>query len=461
MRFDPQLAAVRFGTGLSKNYTPPSSVDGWMASVDGDIETAWPFVRLETLKPMFKDAQRLRKLRSQMRGNGATEAERKQVGDDLKAIDRKLHDGRLQTLHHSLARGAFDRTGFSTRLSVFWTDHFSVSGNQRLWRDLHGDYIDGAIRPHILGRFEDMMMAVLTHPLMLHYLDQISSIGPNSVKGQQSKGRGVNENLAREALELHSLGVDGSYTQDDVQAFANLLTGLTGSVFAGFRWRPKVAEPGPHLIMGQAYGSKSPQLSDIQQAVSDIAKHPDTARHLATKMARHFVTDTPTSDLVQAMVDGYGPSGDLAAMTEAMLAHPDAWGPQIGNVKWAFEYVVSVMRAMGMQPNRLTGLNRRKSRDLFQRPLAKMGQPFLDPSGPDGLAESDALLMQPTALAARLDWALKAPDLMVRGLPDPRQILPHVLPGKIPEAVQQAVNSATSRHEGLAMIFVSPAFQRR
>ncbi len=461
MAFDPNFAAVRFGTGRSPAHSPPQSVEAWLKSVNGQIESEYPFYTWDVLQPILVNSHTARKNMLALRRSNAPEADQKAATQASKAADRVLKTIDRETMKHFIGRGAFDTTGFATRLTLFWADHFSAQGKGRYWTEMTGDYLDTAIRPHVLGRFEDMLVAVLMHPLMLHYLDQTQSVGPNSTRGRQKPGLGVNENLAREVMELHTLGVGGPYTQEDVQSLALVLTGMTANTNVGFRYRAKFAEPGPHALLGQSYGDERPALKTVVAVAKDLARHPATARHLALKMAKHFVSDTPSEGLVAAMVEGFGEKGSLADMTEAMLRHADAWNPAGGNVKWSLEFMMGVMRAMNMPRHRFDEMNPKKLFQLFQFPLRAMGQPFFEVSGPDGLMEEDADLMRPHILAARLDWALRAPDAFVRGLPDPRKILPNALAGDIPKSLRFAVKSAESRHEGLAMIFVSPAFQRR
>ncbi len=461
MAFDPVLAAIRFGTGLSPDQDPVQSVRGVMGSVDGAIEARYPMPTWDVLQPVLQAYTTARKEKLKLRRAGQTGQAFKDAQQAEKEQTRVLRQVRNQTLQNTVARGAFDRTGFSTRLTLFWLDHFTAHGKGRLWNEMAGDYMDSAIRPFVLGRFEDMLYAAVTHPLMLHYLDQSRSVGPNSAFGLQRPGRGLNENLAREVMELHTLGVDGPYSQDDVRNLAKLLTGLTAGTVTGFRWRQRMAEPGPHRVMAHDYGRKNPGLKHVVAVLQDLARHPSTGRHLALKMARHFVMDDPSDNLVSAMAEAFGTNGDLAAMTEAMLRHPDAWGADGGNVKWAMEYMISVVRAMGVPPHRIDGWNQKTLNQIVRQPLQAMGQPFFGAPGPDGFKERDAAVMQPHTLAARLEWALRAPDAMVRGLPDPRKILPQALGPRAPQSLRFAVEASENRHEGLAMIFVSPAFQRR
>ncbi len=193
-------------------------------------------------------------------------------------------------------RAIASRTGFRERLVAFWTDHFTVAANGPVLSALVPDLVENAIRPHVGGRFGDMLEAVTLHPAMLIYLNQVQSAGPNSVAGKR-RGKGLNENLAREVLELHTLGVGAGYTQDDVRQLAELLTGLSVDK-SGFTFRSRIAEPGAEVVLGKRYGGGEASLGDIRAVLADIAVHPDTARHLARKLIVHFVGGEVPEDWV-------------------------------------------------------------------------------------------------------------------------------------------------------------------
>ncbi|CAN0602203.1 unnamed protein product, partial [Ectocarpus sp. 12 AP-2014] len=197
--------------------------------------------------------------------------------------------------------------GFGERLVQFWGDHFTVAANGPILRVLAPDVVDNAVRPNISGRFSDMLRAVTLHPGMLVYLNQVQSFGPNSKAGKRT-GKGLNENLAREILELHTLGVGAGYAQKDVRSFANLLTGLSADK-GGFKFRNGLVEPGQHTVLGRVYDGKLP---GIEKALEDIAMHPDTARHLAVKLVTHFIGGTPDPEHVDHMAQAYlASNGDL------------------------------------------------------------------------------------------------------------------------------------------------------
>src|SRR6266849_10177819 len=220
--------------------------------------------------------------------------------------------------------------GFAERLVWFWSNHFCVSADKAGVRPICGAYEREAIRAHALGRFGDMLLAAESHPAMLIYLDNARSIGPDSVAGLRQK-RGLNENLAREILELHTLCVRTVYTQEDVTRFANVITGWTfvpfrqHSVRGGeFEFNPRMHQPGAQTVIGRSYPDAGMQQG--RDVLAALARHPATAKHVAAKLARHFVADEPPPALVERLTKRFlATQGDLKEVTKALVAAPEAW----------------------------------------------------------------------------------------------------------------------------------------
>ena len=305
-----------------------------------------------------------------------------------------------------------------------------------------------------------MLKAAVTHPSMLVYLDQVASFGPNS---RAARGRrGLNENLAREVIELHSLGVGGAYTQRDVKQLAKLLTGLTAGFPKGFALRPARAEPGAEQVLGRSYGGDAPSLDDIYAVLEDLATHPDTGAHLARKLAVHFCSDAPDEGMVASMADAYRDnSGALLSVYEAMLRHPFAWESFGQKVKQPIDFVTSSLRAIGLPAASLGKLSRKEMQSYLTGPMASMGQPWFRPLGPDGWAEAAEAWITPQGLAARLQWAMAAPSAFFRGLPDPRGFVETSLGSLADERLRFVAGAAETRREGIALVLASPGFQRR
>lgn len=457
MAFDPTRAALRFGTGLSPRLPPPASTAAMLAALLGPDEMArrHPIPSFDTAQPGLDDwraAQRgYRKSRGTAREDGARAAF-KTVRRDAAALARR-------SFAASVARGIeAPEGGLRERLAWFWADHFTVRAGSFATRHLVTPYVEEAIRPNVSRRFEEMLIAVTTHPMMLFYLDQSGSIGPMSRAA--TPGDGLNENLARELLELHTVGVGGPYGQADVRELAELLTGL-GATPKGMRYRRTRAEPGAETVLGTRFDA-APRLGAIHEALRMLARHPATAAHLARKIAVHFVADDPDPALVAALETAWRDSGgDLGVVTGALLAHPAAWAPEPRKVKPPFDFVVSGLRALGLSPAVLRTDQPRRMNRFLRTPLERMGQKWEQPPGPDGWPEAVAAWITPPGMAGRIDWAMTAPEALMNGLPDPRDFARVALGETLPEPVAFAARAAESRAEAIGVVLSAPAFQRR
>ncbi|WP_342588749.1 DUF1800 domain-containing protein [Roseovarius aestuariivivens] len=395
------------------------------------------------------------------RKQAKTEAEALNLHERMKKMRRAYQIEAMGWARQTLCRRVFAEDGFRERLTFFWADHFTARDTKQRTRNGFLPYVEDSIRPHVIGRFADMLKAVITHPVMLEYLDQAYSIGPNS-KVAQRRGRndGMNENLARELLELHLLGVEGPYTQTDVRQLAELLTGLRFGLKQGFHFQSDFAEPGPVTILGHRYGDETPALSHIIEAMEDLARHPATARHIGRKLAIHFLGDAPDNDLVAELAARFlETDGDLPAVYEVLLNHPASWYPGPGNVKQPVDFIGSALRALDLVPRHVP----KKPRDLNQvafGPLRLMGQAWGKPLGPDGWPEDDSAWITPQRMAARIHWAMRAPFLLRRVLPDPRAFLRVALGDTAPKDLIFAASAAETRPEGIGIILASPQFQR-
>ncbi|MGI3163392.1 DUF1800 domain-containing protein [Pseudooceanicola sp. 200-1SW] len=462
MAYDPHLAEIRFGTGLSPRQDPAPSAARMLARLSGpDLAAqAFPIEDWPGFQTRLREAAELTEIRKAARTDEALRAAKKEQNLHNKAARKARADWVLQMF----LRRAQTPDGLRERLTAFWADHFTVRGKFGIPRRGVAPFAENAIRPHLAGRFADMLIAATTAPMMLHYLDQASSIGPNAPEVKRRGGRaGLNENLAREVMELHTLGVDGPYTQDDVRQLAELLTGLSFTFEGGFVFQPRYAEPGPETVLGQSYGgAEPPQLAEVTAALEDLARHPATARHLARKLAVHFVADDPPEALVADMAARYAETeGQLAEVYAVLLDHPAAWAnPLAGNVKQPVDFIGSVLRALDVGAAQMPLGNEKGFNIGFAAPLAQMGQPWEQPNGPDGWPEGDGAWITPQRYAARLQWLTSAPLLLLDEVPDPREVLQTALGPLAPEGLRFAVAAAQTRIEGLSLAFAAPAFQR-
>lgn len=457
MPFDPILAEIRFGTGLSPLTGPPQSVAAMLRALRGTDHVARR-VRLplySLVRPSLNDQRMASLARNAARGTDGLAA----AQAALTALQREVREVQGRNLALTMARWAATGDGLRERLVGFWADHFTVIARNGGMAHMVTPFVEEVIRPRILGKFADLLWQVARHPLMQFYLDQRSSVGPQSQIGSR-RDTGLNENYARELLELHTLGVDAPYDQTDVRQLAELLTGLTlrqdRSVFD-----PRLAEPGTETVLGETYGP-DPSEAAIREVLGDLARHPATARHLARKLAVHFVSDRPPERLVADLADAYlGADGDLGALTGALLEHEDAWVPERVKVRLPFEFIAAGFRALGVGPDWFEALTLADTRRAIETPLRIMGQPFEHPPGPDGWAQEAASWIIPQGMAARINWAMTAPAKVVDALPDPRDFVVAALGPEAPEAVRFAAGAAESVGEGIGLVLASAAFQRR
>ena len=352
--------------------------------------------------------------------------------------------------------GTGARIGYVERLVAFWSNHFCIAANKsQPVRILAGAFEREAIRPYVLGRFADMARAAESHPAMLMFLDNAVSVGPTSRAGRNGK-RGLNENLAREILELHTLGVDGGYTQADVTEFACMLTGWT---FVGRDGKPDVRgtfvfnanghEPGPRRLLGRIYAEAG--VTQGQAALDDLARHPATARHIARKFARSFVADNPPPGLVTRLADVFVKTeGDLSALARALVADDEAWSAPPAKLRDPWQMVLASFRALGLDTSKPA---------LVNHALTLLGQPLWTPGGPNGFPDASDAWLSPEGMKMRVDvaagFARRAKDT-----PPPGELLARVLPDASP-ATRDAVLRAESPQQAYALLLLAPEFQRR
>jgi uncharacterized protein (DUF1800 family) len=341
--------------------------------------------------------------------------------------------------------------GLVERLVWFWSNHFCVSADKSA--NMGGGYEREAIRPHVLGRFGAMLLASEGHPAMLTYLDNAASVGPNSVAGI-NRTRGLNENLAREILELHTLGVRSVYSQDDVVSFAQVLTGWTilspndnPEHGAEFVFNRRLHEPGAQKVLQKSYPDTG--VEQGREVLSDLAQHPATAAHVAAKLARHFLADAPPPELVKRLERVFLDSGgDLKQVAAALVTSPLAWAAPRTKLKRPSEWVVSMVRAAGV----------RAEPDRFAGGQALLGEPMWRPPSPKGFADDEAAWID--GLGQRLDVANTFAERM-GGRLEPAHLLDTALGPLASAETRQAVARAESRQQAVTLVFMSPEFQRR
>ena len=465
MSTEPVIAVNRFGLGAAPRELAAAGADprGWLARQISEAEPAIPeFGKLlssgEALKAYPRWIASLGRARGSSQGTPATVEGtfREQLGPIM-----------LEEFTARLAAAASTAAPFRERLVWFWSNHFTVSAEKALVFALAGSFEREAIRPHVSGHFADMLLASTRHPAMILYLDNHLSVR----RGWQARGlrrsrstafpspTSLNENLAREILELHTLGVNGGYTQADVTEFARVITGWTvrptmfdlDETSPGFVFEPTRHEPGPRSLLGRSYPQEG--MAQGEAVLRDLAAHPATATRVATKLARHFIADDPPPEAVARIARAFRDSnGHLPTVYAALLDGPEAWQQPLVKLKSPIEYVVSCLRA-------LPGLRRGDPRALYAT-VRGMGQrPFFAPS-PQGWPDTAAAWAGGDALWKRIEWA-GIVAARVGSRVDPLRLATETYGPALAEATRRAMERAESRQQALALWLASPEFQRR
>ena len=330
------IAAHRFGLGEPDLGIVGSDPRGWLTTQIGPADAPRGEGLLDTGQALAHVAAEREQRQLAKNPPAGTTAEQI-IGSHYREVI--VADARSR-----LVTAVATRRPFAERLQWFWTNHFTVSLLKGSTRGLVGAFERDAIRPHIAGRFETLLVASTTHPAMLRYLDNWLSAGPHSRvvalearraarNDQGPRVSGLNENLAREVLELHTLGAEGAragaYTQADVTAFAAVLTGWRVGrepVPDAPLFDPNWHEPGSKVVLGKSYGEGPDALRSV---LHDLARHPATARFVSTKLARHFVADEPPPALVERLTAVYLRSdGELGEVYRELIRHDAAWSAQ-------------------------------------------------------------------------------------------------------------------------------------
>ena len=419
-------ALNRFGFGPRASEAPPTDPVGWLNAQIAGPDTAQFSKDLPTVADGLTLVREQRRLKQNF------------IGAALQ------QDALAQSIELTTTQAPFRE-----RLVWFWANHFTVSTRQGEVASVVGPFVREAIRPHVTGPFFEMLLAVIRHPAMLMYLDNISSVGPDSFIGRRGH-RGLNENLARECMELHTLGADGGYTQADVTAFAAVLTGWSVDIDTlqpGFVFSPEKHQPGPKTMMGGVY---PPGDAGGVLALYFLAHHPSTYRHLATKLVRHFVADEPPPDavrLVEARLrDTQGNLGEAAL---ALVQLPQAWVPAT-KFRTPFDFVIATRRLLDyLPPDKPPLINQ----------LISVAQPLWNAPLPNGWPDRAADWTSPDGMIRRIDWSYFMAGHL--GGRDPVAIATDTLGPTLRPATLVAMRNAGSRRDALALLLSSPEFQRR
>lgn len=454
------LAMNRFGLGARPDESMPASPSSWLLR---QLDRYDPRPRAWADTPTTATiARELAAQREQTRRAGATAKQKAQL-----LLRRENRDLYVDGVGARAASALGTDTPFVERLVHFWSNHFAISADKLTVIPLAAAFEAEAIRPHVLGRFETLLIAAEKHAAMQLYLDQTSSLGPNSPFAKRVSARkpertpGLNENLAREILELHTVGVRGGYGQTDVTEFARALTGwsIGGASRTGkrddsdpgaFVFRQGLHEPGARVVLGRTY----PQSGEAQPLaiLRDLAAARATAGHIASKLARHFVADDPPASLVARLSATFmSRSGDLSAVYRALVEAPESWASGPKKFKTPWEWWISSLRGLGVRD-----LGEVRVAPLMQQ----LGQPIWRPGSPAGFDDVAASWAAPDALVRRVELAQRLAQ-RVGSRVDARELAPKLLADTLSPSTREAIARAESPATGLALLLVSPEFQRR
>lgn len=477
------IALNRFGLGARPDDTPPANPKAWLLAQFEQYQplpAAWAgqptAVALAT--QLGEQRQQNAGVSANVNANASANANAnadpaasQAASQTAKLAANKAIRGEIRDIYRTAVDARVNSaltssTPFIDRLVHFWANHFAVSVEKPQVAALAGAFEMEAIRPHVLGRFDDMLVAVERHPAMQIFLDQTRSVGPDSMAAMRAEQRnpdnkrGLNENLAREIMELHTLGVRSGYTQADVTEFARALTGWSvagvkgpqpnGAAPGSFVFRTQVHEPGSRTIMGRRYDQ---QGEDQALAIlHDFAASPATAQHIGGKLARHFVSDNPPPAVTERLANAFERSGgDLPTVYRALIDSPEAWSPVAAKFKTPWEWTISSMRGLGWQD-----LGNLQGAPL----LTQLGEPVWRPGSPAGYDDIAASWAAPDALVRRVEVAQRF-AARVGDRIDPRTLGQTLLVGSISAPTQTAVSRAESASTAIALLLVSPDFQRR
>lgn len=454
------IACCRFGLGPRPGELKEAAADprGVLKAQIADKNAAV----IKSVSSLVSGKEALRALadftKERRAAKKAKDAVEKKSAEDKKRMERKPNPALAMYVSEVVARTTQQTEasiGFTERLVLFWSNHFSISASKHpSVRIQAGAFEREAIRPHILGRFSDLLKAVEQHPAMLIYLDNHLSVGPTTRFARRGR-RGLNENLAREILELHTLGVDSGYTQADVRNLASIITGWTYEtgdddpertgefVFAANRH-----EPGDHTLLGQTF--KEAGVKQGEAALEFLATHPSTARHLANKLVKHFIGDDPPPALVARIKTVFREThGDLHAVSTELISADESWNSPAMKLRSPIEFFLATDRLLNL-PDR--------SRFIVAS-MAQLGQPIWNPGNPKGYPDTNAHWLSAAGLKARLDFSARVGALA--SLRAPKDLVVEAFGNAVSRDTRDAVRRSESRSQAIALLLMSPEFQRR
>ncbi|MBE9606590.1 DUF1800 family protein [Acetobacteraceae bacterium H6797] len=453
----PQPLAVvsgRFGlgprAGSSVRESDPRS------AVEAQLAQALPtMVGLPTAADQVATMQRRRRAAAEINREKVAQSRGEQMPDRRERrtpIPRTVQ--RDEELAAWLANVVDSPSPLQERLALHWGNHFTVSAVKGKVGVTVGPFQREVIRPHVLGRFHEMLVSAVTHPSMLFYLDNDVSVGPDSMVGKR-KQSGLNENLAREVLELHTLGADGGYTQQDVTSFAAVLTGwlvdlnVNSPTCGQTIFDPHRHQPGPKKVLGKTYPEDG--RDQLMAVLADLAAHPATAKHVTRRFARSFVTDELPPAMATALERRFLETrGDLGDLARTLVRRDEAWSLPLTKMRPPIEFMAVASRLIGKPPSP-------PSPDLA---LVAMGQPFLAPPSPKGWPEEDDGWVTSDGVKTRLDWSQNLANSHAEGV-DIKALVNGPLRPMLSDETRSTALRGESREQALTLLLMSPDLQRR
>jgi uncharacterized protein (DUF1800 family) len=471
------VAANRFGLGARPGEIDRLADDP-RGALGAQLKGGAPLIHNGALLDTAAVLTSAAELRSERRQHRREHADTDSSSDSTSS-SAALQPEAIQRLS-SLFRGAYideavarmraavlSERSFIERLVHFWSNHFAVSVDKFAVLGVAGAFEREAIRPHVLGSFQELLMAVEHHPAMLLYLDNYQSVGPNSTlannRSRQADSRkpklGINENLAREILELHTLGVDGGYSQADVTEFAKVITGwsigggegpLRGGAPGMFYFREGLHEPGVRQLLGRHYYDAGVEQGEA--VLQDLAKAPATARHVATKLARHFIADDPPAAAVDRLSKVFlSTHGDLPSVYRALIESPEPWAQPLAKFKTPSDYIYSTYRALELPvPEGPKAVG----------PFELLGQRVFSPGSPAGWPDRSVDWDGSSSLMKRLEWADQVGQ-RAGSLINITERVPQALGAVASEQTRTAIARAESGAQALTLLLACPEFMRR
>ncbi len=448
MRPDTYVAATRFGLGPRPDEAGriESSPKDWLRAQTSHPED--PSTDFSSLATAQQNAASFMEARRAVKESG-----KEKDSEMVHKLGKEMHQIYVAEMSAKATHAVNTTTPFYERLVDFWSNHFSVSIQKHETIGIAGAFEREVIRSRVTGNFRDLLLAAEKHPAMLIYLDNFQSVGPNSRAGERMK-KGLNENLAREIMELHTLGVDAGYTQTDVTSFAKVLTGWgigngQQGEMGAYTFNPNRHEPGDQIVFGKNYPDRG--MEQGRDVLIDFANHPKTAHHISFKLARHFIADEPPEAAVMALTQTFMQTGgELAAVYRTLIARPEAWSLQVPKMKNSYDLVISAARLCGGVVEPL----------WYLQSLRFLGDVPLNANSPAGYPDTVKQIAGPEAVLRRIEWAKGAAN----------KLLPHTDIMALAEmaigpimgnATRTALTQTTEPKEQLAVLLGSPEFQRR